>query len=227
MKLAVVIPAYNEERVIGNVLKEIPKGLSGINKIEVVVVDDGSADRTSKIARKSGATVLRHFVNRGLGGALGTGLTYAKENGFDLAVTMDADGQHNPTDLSKIIEPILMGEADFVIGTRLTNPDGMPWYRIIGNWGLNLFTYMMYGVWTTDSQSGFRAFSKRALECVEIEMIGMEVSSGFFDAVSTHNLRYTEVPIIPIYTDYSLSKGQKNWNGFTILFRLFYNKFFK
>lgn len=227
MKLFVVIPAYNEEKKIGDVLRAIPQRLPGIKQIEVVVVDDGSCDGTATIAKKARAQVLQHLINRGLGGALGTGLTYAKERGADVAVTMDADGQHDPDGLSQLIRPIIEGRADFVVGSRLVDAKGMPWYRVIGNWGLNVFTYLMYGVWTTDSQSGFRAFSRRALITLEVDFIGMEVSSAFFDAVSTYKLRYVEIPIRPIYTDYSLSKGQKNWNGLTILFRLFYNKFLK
>lgn len=227
MKLVVVIPAYNEEKKIGDVLNAVPRRLPGIQRTEVVVVDDGSSDHTASIARKYRATVLSHPVNLGLGGALGTGLTYAREHGADIAITLDADGQHDPKEAPKLIRPIIGGRADFVVGTRLRTVNGMPWYRVVGNWGLNLFTYLMYGVWSTDSQSGFRAFSRRALKKLEVDLIGMEASSGFFDAVAVHKLRYTEVPIRPIYTNYSLTKGQRNWNAFTILFRLFYNKFLK
>jgi glycosyltransferase involved in cell wall biosynthesis len=227
MKLAIIIPAYNEASVIGSVLQRLPRRLPRIRKIDRIVIDDGSKDNTGAIARQYGAIVLRHATNLGLGGALGTGLTYARQRGYDLVATMDADGQHDPADLPRLIDPVVRGTADFVVGSRLLQTNGMPWYRRIGNWGLNLFTRLLSGVWTTDSQSGFRVFSRKAISSIEVDLLGMEVSSSFFDAVATNRLHYAEIPVRAIYTDYSLAKGQKNSNGFHILFRLFYHKFLK
>jgi hypothetical protein len=96
----------------------------------------------------------------------------------------------------------------------------MPWYRILGNWGLNVFTFFVFGMWTSDSQSGMRGFSRRALEQIEVRMDRMEVSSEFIKEIRRCRLRFTEVPIRAIYSEYSLSKGQSNWNAFNILFRL-------
>lgn len=227
MKLALLIPAYNEAKVLASVLEALPRHFSGFDEVEAIVINDGSADSTSEIAEAHGVVVLDHLINRGLGGALGTGLEYAKRSGADVAVTLDADGQHDPAEINKLIAPILEERADFVVGSRLKGEKGMPIDRLIGNWGLNVITYLVYRVWTTDSQSGFRAFSRKAIERIELQATGMEVSSAFFSAVRQHGLIYEEVPIRPIYTTYSRAKGQRNWNGFRIVFRLLYDKFLR
>ncbi len=227
MKIAVVIPAFNEERVIGSVLKQLPRKLPGIETIDMIVVNDGSTDATENIAKTFDVVVLRHVINRGLGATLGTGLAYARDHGYDLVVTFDADGQHDPAELKDVIQPVLQGRAEVVVGTRLKKPDGMPWHRRIGIWAFNLITFVLFGVWTTDSQSGLRVFSRRALEQMEIDFQGMEVSSGLFSEIGRLKLRYVEVPIQAIYTDYSLAKGQRPGNGFSILFRLLWHKFVK
>ena len=113
MKTYVVIPAYNEEQKIGEIIKDVQKMCSS-----VIVVDDGSADATYEVARREGAIVLRHLVNRGQGAALQTGITYALRNGADSIVTFDADGQHDTDDIERLIEPILQREADVVLGSR-------------------------------------------------------------------------------------------------------------
>jgi glycosyltransferase involved in cell wall biosynthesis len=223
----ILIPAFNEAAVIGQTLAALPRELDGTHEVRVVVIDDGSSDGTADVVRKTTkelgdprVVLLRHEINRGLGGALGTGLEYARSAGADFVVTYDADGQHAPEDIANVLGPLLSGQAEAVIGSRLKNPQGMPWYRIFGNWGLNLFTWTMFGLWTTDSQSGLRGFSRRAIEHVEVRMDRMEVSSELIKEIRRWRLRYAEVPIRAIYTDYSLAKGQSNWNAFNILLRL-------
>lgn len=220
MKLAIIIPAFNEQKTIGEVLRTLPKNLPQIDSIEAVVIDDGSLDQTPDLALNSGAIILTHVMNRGLGAALGTGLEYAKKNNFDLAVTFDADGQHNPNDIAKVVKPIIDNQAEVVIGSRLANPKGMPWYRILGNWGLNIFTFLIFWIWTTDSQSGLRAFGKKAIEKIKINTDRMEVSSEIINEIGRLGLKLKEVPIEAIYSEYSLSKGQKNINAFKILFKM-------
>jgi glycosyltransferase involved in cell wall biosynthesis len=221
MKLTLIIPAFNEETVIAKILKEVEKELTKIGPFEIIVVDDGSEDNTAQKARKLKATVLSHPINRGLGGALGTGLEYAKLNNSDIAVTFDADGQHDSKDIKKIIRPILRNKADVVIGSRtLKGKKNIPWDRRVIIWGSNLITRLMFGIKTTDSQSGFRAFSKKALESVKIRTQGMEVSSEIFSEIKRSDLILSEIPIKVIYTDYSRKKGQSNLNALTILVRL-------
>jgi glycosyltransferase involved in cell wall biosynthesis len=221
--LHLIVPAFNEGRVIGATLANLPAAFAGVDEVTIVVVDDGSTDDTAAVVQACGdarVVLLRHVINRGLGGALGTGLEYARRAGADYVVTYDADGQHAPEDIAAVLAPLLRGDADAVIGSRLLRPQGMPWYRIAGNWGLNLFTYFVFGMWTTDSQSGMRGFSRTALERIEVRLDRMEVSSEFVKEIRRLRLRYAEVPIRAIYSDYSLAKGQSNWNAFNILIRL-------
>jgi glycosyltransferase involved in cell wall biosynthesis len=221
--LLVIIPAYNEASAIGRTLAGLPRALDGVEAVRVVVVDDGSTDDTAAEVRRSGDTrvmLVRHEINRGLGGALGTGLAWARATGAEFAVTFDADGQHAPEDIAQVIGPLMRGEADVVIGSRLLRPKGMPWYRVLGNWGLNLLTFLFYGLWTTDSQSGLRGFNRAAVERIDVRTDRMEASSQFLREIRRWKLRFAEVPIRAIYTEYSLAKGQRNWNAFHIIFRL-------
>jgi len=221
--LFVILPAFNEEKVIGQVLTHLKDFLNGLKNLNsrIVVVDDASTDKTGRIVRKEGVIVLSHLINRGLGGALRTGLEYARIKGADIAVTMDGDGQHDPSDIKKLIQPILKGKAKVVIGSRLLKGvKQIPWDRRLILWLSNWVTYLFFGVYTTDSQSGFRAFSRRAIEKIKLRTQRMEVSSEFFGQIRKNNLKFTEVPIRVIYTPYSRQKGQSNLNALKILIKL-------
>lgn len=227
MKLAILIPAFNEEETLGRVIKTLPKKFPGVTALEIIIVNDGSLDRTREIALKNNVTVISHWLNRGLGGGLGTGFAYAKAQNFDCLITFDADGQHHPDDIAPVIKPIIQKKADVVVGSRfLTKKGQMPWYRRIGIFGFNIITYLLFWTWTTDSQSGLRAFSRRAIELIDIKSNKMEVSSEFFNEIQAKNLKMVEIPIRSIYTDYSLSKGQKNINGLRILAKLISHRLF-
>ena len=228
-KLFIILPAFNEVKVIGRVLDDLKKELKHLKQLKqfkelepvIIVVDDASSDKTGKIARKKGMVVLRHVINRGLGGALATGLEYARINNADIAVTMDSDGQHDPQDLHKIIKPIVEKKAEVVIGSRfLERSNSIPWDRKPVLWASNIITFLFFGIYTTDSQSGFRAFSKRAIKKIKLKTQRMEVSSELFDQIKKNNLRLMEVPIKVIYTPYSREKGQSNLNALKILVKL-------
>ncbi len=220
MNLFILVPAYNEEKVLKSVIYDLKKlKFKDIQK-EIVVINDGSTDETEEIARKMKVTVLSHPINRGLGGALGTGLEYAKNKNADIIITFDADGQHNYKDLSRLIDPIIKKEADFVIGSRLLKNSKMPLDRKIINFIANIINYMLWSIRITDSQSGLRALSKNAIEKIQIKMNKMEVSSEFFKEIKKHGLKVKEIPIKAIYTDYSKGKGQKNTNAVNILVKL-------
>lgn len=224
-KLAIIVPAFNEEPVVYQTLSLIPRRFEGIDEVKIVVIDDGSIDRTYDEARKHADVVmLRHVINRGLGGALITGMEWARRWEADFTITFDSDGQLDPADIQKAINPLIAGEAEVVIGSRLLEVKGMPWYRILGNWGLNVITYVLFGVWTTDSQSGLRAFSKDALAAIRLTSNRMEVSSEVIGEIGRNKLKLVEVPIECAYTEYSLSKGQKNSNGINIVLNLLFRR---
>ena len=172
MKLVIIVPAFNEAPVIRKVLVALKKEIASLGEVEIVVVDDGSVDATAKEAMTAGAKILSHPINRGLGGALGTGLTYAKLVNADIAVTFDADGQHDPGDIRRVIEPIRKGDADVVIGSRtLKGMQQIPFDRRIILWFGNVITKLLFSVSTSDSQSGFRAFSKPAIRQIEVDLV--------------------------------------------------------
>ncbi|MFH0942929.1 MAG: glycosyltransferase family 2 protein [Candidatus Beckwithbacteria bacterium] len=222
MKLIIILPALNEARVISQVLKAVEQAAIKLPvPTEICVVNDGSQDYTAQVVKNTQATVLTHVINRGLGASLSTGLEYAKQIQADFAITMDSDGQHDPDDLIKVLKPLINKQADVVIGSRRLQPAGhMPLLRQLNNLAFNLLTRLLYGVVTTDSLSGFRGFNKRAIQSIELKTERMEVSNEFFTEIKRHHLKYSEVPIKVIYTDYSLAKGVKPGNVFAILFRL-------
>ncbi|MBU0732181.1 glycosyltransferase family 2 protein [Patescibacteria group bacterium] len=224
MKTVVIIPAYNEEKTIGTVLANVKNHIPAEN---IIVIDDGSKDRTPQIADSHGVHVYTHKLNRGLGGALGTGLEAGKLHDGDIIVTMDADEQHDPAEIKNLIAPIEQENADVVIGSRLLKGEGMPLTRKGFNWVGNVITWTLFGIWTTDSQSGFRAFSYKACEQIKIRTNKMEVSSEIIKEIKRNRLRFEEVPIKAIYTQYSMSKGQNFFEGIKTVTKLVILRFRK
>jgi glycosyltransferase involved in cell wall biosynthesis len=159
-----VITARDEAAVIGQVIAGLPE------ELDVLVVDDGSADRTAEVARAAGARVVRHERNRGLGAALRTGLEIARDEGYDAAVYLDGDGEYDPRQAPRLLQPVLEGRADYVLGSRfLGERDGMSWHRTLANRASSaLMGTLTGGRVVTDGQTGYRAFSRRALERFEI-----------------------------------------------------------
>lgn len=217
MKLAIVIPAYNEEKAIASVLRSLPSKMKGISEIISIVVDDGSTDATFEVAQKYATKVLGLSLNMGVGAATITGLQAARKMRADVVVTMDADGQHNPADINKLIKPIIEKKADVVFGTRMLNSEGMPGLKIFGNWFMNVITFIMFRVWTTDSQSGMRAFSRKALKRMDLQAVGYEFCSEVVGEIKRHKLKFVEVPVEVIYSDYSKAKGQNWLNGVNLV----------
>ncbi len=216
MKVIIVIAAYNEEKVIDKVIKSV---LAKVD--EVVVVDDGSSDQTFGIAKESGAIVLRHFLNRGQGAALQTGINFALSLGADIIVTFDADGQFDPDEIEKIIKPLLLGEFDVSLGSRfLESKSEVPQLKGVILKLAVMVTKIYTGLSITDAHNGFRAISKKAAGLIKIRQDGMAHASEIIEQIRKHNLKFTEVPVTVKYTDYSLKKGQKISNSFKIVWDL-------
>lgn len=215
-KIYIVIPIFNEGAVIADVIDEIRTA----GHQNIIIVDDGSSDNTFQIADKKGAIVIRHKINRGKGAAVKTGIEAAKKFNARIAVTMDGDGQHSPADIKKMLD-LLENGYDVALGTRLTDPAGMPFQKIIANKIGNFFTWIIHGLWVTDSQSGFRAFSEKALELIDTKTDRYEYDSEVIREVRRNRLKYVEVPIDVRYTAYSM--GKKNKQGFVNGLKTVYN----
>jgi len=222
--LVIVIPVYNEGKVIRKVIDSLPKKLEGVGRISVLVVNDGSLDNTAYEVQKTQAILINLPFNLGYGGASIAGFEASRALGADLVVTCDGDGQHDSKDIKKLVAPILQNKADIVIGTRLKKSGHMPTIKKIGNWGLNFITFAVSRVWTTDSQSGFKAFSREAVSKIDIEGMGYEFCSEIIVEARRHKLKITEVPIKTIYTKYSKKKGQSLLNGINIVTKLLLSK---
>lgn len=164
MKLIVMIPAYNEEESIGAVINEIPRTIDGIDRVEILVIDDGSTDSTVDEARKAGADhILKHITNRGLAKTFRDGLNRALELNADIIVNTDADFQYNGQEIPQLIKPIIQGKADIVIGNRqISTLDHMPPGKLWGNRIATTVTRFATGLPIQDAQTGFRAFSRYA-----------------------------------------------------------------
>ncbi|MDB5162040.1 MAG: hypothetical protein JWM52_548 [Candidatus Saccharibacteria bacterium] len=210
------MPAYNEAAVIKDVIKHAIKVFEDSpHDISIVVINDKSTDSTAEKASK--AIVINHIINMGAGGATATGLRYAEENNFDIAVTMDADGQHAPQDVLKGVNYLIKSDLDLLIGSRLIDSQGMSRVKVLGNKGLSFITWVIFGIHSTDSQSGLRVFSKNALDRLYWKTSGYEFASEMLWRAHQQRLKTNEFSIRAIYTDYSMSKGQSNWNAINII----------
>jgi glycosyltransferase involved in cell wall biosynthesis len=217
--IAVVMPAHNEAAVIGSVLARVPARIEGF-EVVTIVVDDGSRDDTAEVALQHGAYVVRHLTNLGVGAATVTGLRAARSLQSEVIVTIDADGQHDPSEIEPLVECLIDGPFDIVIGSRLLHPAGMPLSRIGANLLLNALTYVVYGKIVSDSQSGFKAFSRHALEVMDLRSAGYEICSEIVGEMYRRNLRYKSLPVKAVYTKYSRAKGQPFLNGVNLILGL-------
>ena len=195
MKIIIGIPAYNEEKNIASLLIKLKKISENI-----IVCNDGSNDLTGKIAKELGATVIEHERNLGYGSAIKSIFLKAREINADVLVTFDADGQHRIEDINAILEPIKNNAADIVIGSRfLNNNQEIPKYREIGIKAITKLTNVTGGTKITDSQSGFRAYSKKILEEIEPKESGMGISTEILIKTQKAGFIITEVPITILY----------------------------
>ena len=209
-----VLPAYNEGESIADIVLKTKEYVD-----QIIVIDDGSIDNTYEYAKEAGAIVIKHIINRGAGAATSTGIQAALKLGADIIVTIDADGQHLPSDIPNLIEPVIKNEADITIGSRFKgNIDKMPIIKKIGNILLNKLTYLFYGINITDTQSGFKALNKESASLIDINVDRYGFCSELIGEIKKNKLRYTEVSIPTIYLDQN--KGTTIFDGYKILFDL-------
>lgn len=220
MNVYIVVPAYNEEKNIGMVLDNIMQYYKNI-----VVVDDGSSDRTYEIALSKGVEAVKHEVNRGQGAALQTGNEYALLRGADIIIHFDSDNQMQASEIENMINPIINQNVDVVLGTRfLSQNSNIPWtkkYLIIKpaiylNW---LFS----GLKLTDAHNGFRALSSYAAENIKLEQDKMAHATEILELIKQNNLKYCEVPVTINYHEY----GQGFAGGIRIIRDLVFGKLIK
>lgn len=216
--VVVIVPAYNE----GTVIAATIAGLRTTYP-KVICVNDGSIDDTAAQALTAGATVLTHVLNLGQGAALATGIGYALSvpayADCQVLVTFDSDGQHDPTDIAALVEPLASGAFDVALGSRfLGRAEGMGTGKRLLLKAAVAFTRMTTRLRVTDTHNGLRALTRAAAEQIAITQHGMAHASEILHEIHRHRLRYVEVPITIRYTDYSKAKGQSALNAVNIVF---------
>lgn len=227
MKVSLVIPAYNEARVLGPVINAVRERVD-----EVIVVDDGSSDQTAAVASAAGAVVARHFLNRGQGATLQTGILLALSRGADIIVTFDADGQLLAEEIDEVTTPIMRGEVEVMLGSRFMNADklkrsGIPVDKKVLLRLATLVTRWYTGLNVTDTHNGFRAFSRKAAEVIVIRQGRMAHASEIIEQLEKYQLRFKEAPVTVRYTSYSMQKGQRISRSFGILWDLILSRLTK
>jgi glycosyltransferase involved in cell wall biosynthesis len=197
MHLIIIIPCLNEEKTISNVIKSIPKKINGISNIEILVIDDGSTDNTAELAKKAGASVISHKINRGVGTAFHTGVEESIKRGADIVVNMDGDGQFNPDDIEKLIAPILDNNADCVTASRFKDKTFYPKMPFIKKWGniqmARLISFLT-GKKYYDVSCGFRAYSKETILRMNLFGKFTYTQETFLD-LAFKNMEIVEVPL--------------------------------
>ncbi len=211
----VVVAAYNEAATVGRVLADVAS-----HGYRIVVVDDGSTDGTAAAAAAADS-VIRHPINLGQGAALQTGIEYVLQQGAEIVVTFDADGQHRAADIEALIQAIGKANADFALGSRfLGQPINLPLSRRLLLKAATLFTRMTTGLRLSDTHNGLRAMTRRGASIILLRQNRMAHASEILSQIAASGLNYVEVPVSVEYTAYSLAKGQRLGGGLTILLDL-------
>jgi glycosyltransferase involved in cell wall biosynthesis len=213
----VVVPAYNEARVIGGIIAELRR-----DSHRIVVVDDGSSDLTAKVAAECGAIVLQHPINLGQGAALQTGIEFALVHGAEVIVTFDADGQHRIGDIGRLVDALQKHRADFALGSRFLGAAvNIPPLRRMLLRAATLFTRVTTGLRLTDAHNGLRAMTRRGAQRIRLRQNRMAHASEILGQIAASGLKFVEVPVTIEYSGYSLAKGQRSGDLIIILLDLF------
>jgi polyprenyl-phospho-N-acetylgalactosaminyl synthase len=218
----VVVPSYNEGEVLSRTVGElVPYGFT------VVVIDDGSTVPASQFLTDLPVHCLRHVSNLGQGAALQTATEYALLQGAEIIVHFDADGQHNPALIHKLIEPIRTDKCDVVLGSRFMDANDrrqVPLKKQVLLKAGVFVSWLFTGLWLTDTHNGFRALSRAAAQRIKLTENGFAHATEILELLRRSGLRYVEVPTTIRYTDYSVNKGQSVFNSIDILFDLVLRK---
>jgi len=209
LRYAIVIPAFNEEKRLGAVLRDLAEG-----GMKVYVVDDGSEDKTSEVARKYKVEVVRLEANSGKGKAMRTGADLAFENKAEAVIFLDADGQHKAEELGYFTDAIEVGKNEVVFGSRNLSM-GVPLVRYLGNKAISVTVNLLFGIYISDLLCGYRAVTKGAYKKIRWESDGYGVETEMAIKVGIKKLRYCEVPVQVVYFD--SFKGLTWWDGLKIL----------
>jgi glycosyltransferase involved in cell wall biosynthesis len=195
--LLVMLPALDEERTVGEVVRGVPASIEGVGRIEILVVDDGSLDATAQRAREAGAHVISHGTSRGVGAAFHTGLAYGLQHGADLIVNIDADGQFDPADIPKLVEAVVDGTADFASASRFADPTFEPEMPRIKRWGNRMMSRLisrLSGHTFHDVSCGMRCYSRDA--SLKLHLLGrFTYTQEVFLNLSFKHMRIVEIPI--------------------------------
>ncbi|MDD5469267.1 MAG: glycosyltransferase family 2 protein [Candidatus Peribacteraceae bacterium] len=222
MKKIAVIPAYNEERTIETVVRGVQQYVD-----IVLVVDDGSTDRTSMLAEAAGAKIIRHVENCGSGAATMTGVQAARILGADIVITLDADEQHDPHDIPLLLQPAEDGSADIVFANRFGRRNLIPFIRRLFNAIGNIITFTATGRWVSDSQCGFKVFGPQAVRELNIRMSGFEFCTEIVRESVQHKWRTAQIPVKVIYSEYTLAKGQSFAGGVKTALKILLRSFIR
>ncbi|MFX1311084.1 MAG: glycosyltransferase family 2 protein [Promethearchaeota archaeon] len=220
LKVGIVIPAYNEELNIGKTLELIPTNIS--DKLNVIVIDDGSVDKTSEIASYFNVILIRHPHNKGYGAAVRTGLEYCRNNKFEIAIILDADGQHNPKYIKDFIKPILEDNIDFVIGNRFNYYYEMESYKKLSLKTMTALYMVFLHKKIMDPTNGYRALTLKVLENLELESEYSISQEMLFKIIPYYN--YKQIPIIIKQRDHGKSfiKMRNYFSKIILLFIKYY-----
>jgi glycosyltransferase involved in cell wall biosynthesis len=220
MKVFIIIPAYETASTVGEIVKKTS------SYGQAVVVDDGSTDNTAEVAKQAGAIVLRHFVNRGYGAALITGMNYALQNGAEAVVNFDSDAQFESNEIPKLLTVLKPGRASVALGSRFLGKTlGMPTLRRLTLKLAIIFTWFISGIKLSDTHNGFRAFTAAALQQMNLKQDRMAFSSEVIDEIARLKIPYVEVPVTVHYTAYSRKSSQQgSWPVLKIVRDIFWSK---
>lgn len=218
MKIALVLPVYNEAGMLSGVLRGLWK-----SNLPIILVNDGSTDKTLEIAKKESLrnpkiTIISHKINLGKGSAMKTGCIAAFNKSFDAVIFMDSDGQHDSLDLNRFIEQLKTGNYDVVLGSR-TLHHGVPIIRFLGNKFASVLISILFGVYVSDILCGFRGITKKGFKKIKLESSGYGVETEMIVKISKYKLKSCEVPIETIYHD--KHKGVTILDAISIMLHVF------